>query len=52
MFLNEVMFLKKKADLKCAKYSLSCVFKNNAFGNLFFLYKLVGEGRWRHEKFF
>lgn len=46
------MFLKKKADLLCDKHSLPCVFKNSAFGNLFFLHKLVGEGRWRHKKFF
>lgn len=42
------MFLKKKADLLRGKYSLAWVFKNNAS----FLYKFVGEGRWRHKEFF
>ena len=47
LFLNEVIFQKKKADLLYDK--VWHVFKNNAFRNLFSLHKLVGEGRWRQE---
>lgn len=48
----QMEYVPKERDRLCDKHSLACVFKNSAFGNRFFLRKLVGEGRWRHKKFF